>query len=350
MKLLISSITRHPREILEAHLKTILWQDLPDNIEVEYFYLVDPDAPPETEEVLEEYGIPYDIAGPKPEGALYAVNETTHQWQIPTFHWLAREKQNLFEVARQQADKLILVDSDLMLEATAVKSLLSCMKPVVSGVFWTNWMPDTQPLPQTWLQHPYGMSGKGLEQHEYLQQLEEGQLLNVDGLGAFTLFDTSIMDKVGYWPLVSGLPQEGMWQGEDRHFCVKCNRMHIKLWADGWPLIFHVYRPSDVQHIPQALARLQPREPAKPKLGDHISAIIEPLEEPNLPPTFRKHLRGRLGTIKLLPELEQAFTELKPGDQKVMPVYFPHYWPVPEYRGQPRVMRVQLIDTRPDGS
>jgi hypothetical protein len=290
--------------------------------------------------------IPHDLADEKPVDAHHSIEEQTHGWSIPTFYWLAQQKQWLLRYAEENAyDALLLVDSDLLLDSRAIASLIHAEKPVVSGVFWTKWQPDAPMLPQVWLQHPYGFEAAGQTAEEFLGKLRRRELVPVQGLGAFTLIRAGVFSQLSF-DLVPDLPQEGMWQGEDRHFCVRANRNHVELWADAWPHIFHAYRPSDIDLIPHALEALAPRIVEPPHSpASWVSLTLEPMEEPALT-GFSLPLRGRLGLLRLLPELEEAVAEMTPDTERILPVTFPLDWPVEGYRGQTRIVRIRLHDTR----
>ena len=343
-RVLAGAVTNAPPEILRAHLDTIRWQQVND-VAVDLCYIADPALPEESAEVLSSVArvLP---AKPKPAEAEYAITSTTHHWTIPTFHWLAREKQRLLDLAvEERYDAVWLVDSDLLCGPDTLASLLASEKPVVSAVFWTRWTPGAAPLPQVWLRQPYELDGKGWKAHEFLEALANRQLVRVGGLGACTLIRTDVLDRVGYWPLVEGLPSHGMWQGEDRHFCIRAQRAHVELWADAWPDIFHVYRPEDVEKIPDALERLN-QSFMSPRMGDLVSFTVEPCEEPALA-DYKEHVRGRLGQLKLLTELEQCILDMMVGDERLVSIQFPHWYPIPQYRGRKRTLRVRLIGAKP---
>jgi hypothetical protein len=62
-----------------------------------------------------------------------------------------------------------------------------------------------------------------------------------------------------------------------------------------------------------------------------------------------QHVRGRLGQIPLMPELEEAVYALKRGDAVTVPVHFPAHYEVPFYQGRRRLLRVTLNDVKPYG-
>jgi hypothetical protein len=84
-------------------------------------------------------------------------------------------------------------------------------------------------------------------------------VVHVYGQGACTLIRReALMRGVSFAP-VPGNTGPGLMQGEDRHFCIRAEAMHIKMVADAWPDIFHIYhRPEDEALIPEMQKRLQP--------------------------------------------------------------------------------------------
>lgn len=348
MRVLVASVTRAEPAVLRAHLQTILWQQLPKSVSIDLLYITDPALSDDAAMVLAAAGVRTMRASPKPQGAEYAVDSETHRWTIPTFHWLAREKQRLLDLAVQERyDALWLIDSDLLCAPDTLHSLLATEKPVVSAVFWTRWTPDSPPLPQVWVTHPYGFQGRGIEQHEFLRKLASRELVRVGGLGACTLIRAEVFDRVSFWPLIDGLPTHGMWQGEDRHFCIRAERNHVELWADAWPDVWHCYRPEDVEQIEQRLFDLQPgQEFATPRVGDLVSLTFEPCEEPAIAGHVQ-HVRGRLGALPILPELEAVVKEMRVGDERFIRVNFPLWYPLEPYRGNSRTVRVRLLSAKP---
>lgn len=352
MRVLIASVTNRAPDVLKPHLDSILALELPPRVSVAYAYISDA-APQASLELLHAVpGMDVADAAPKVSGEVYNVTETTHDWNVATFGWLAREKQRLLDYAvEQQFDAIFLVDSDLVLGPETLSSLLATGKDIVSAVFYTAWQPSTPALPQVWLSHPYDFQGRSgliwLEPHEFLQHLSERRLMEVGGLGACTLIRVGALTRgVGFWPPVEGLPQGGMWQGEDRHFCVRAARAHVSLWADAWPNVEHLYRPSDVARLPQAL-ETRPQRLLRASWGDSVSAILEPLEEAELARVgFKHHLRGRVGQMRLLPEIEAALLSTDVGDERIVKVRFPPWHPVEHLRDATRAILVRVLDAK----
>lgn len=352
MRVLVASVTNRGPEVLKPHLDSVLAQELPPHVSVAYAYISD-NAPQASLALLHAVpGMQVADATPKTPNATYAVTEETHLWNVETFAWLAREKQRLLDLAvEERFDAIFFVDSDLVLGPETLASLLATGKDIVSAVFWTAWQPSTPALPQVWLSHPYDFKGRSgatlLEPHEFLERLSRKHLVEVGGLGACTLIRSDALRRgVGFWPPVEGLPQGGMWQGEDRHFCVKAARAHVSLWADAWPCVQHLYRPSDATRLPAVLAAA-PRRVKRAVWGDDVSAILEPLEEQELTQMgFRHHLRGRVGQMRLLPEIEEALLSTDVGEERIVRVRFPEWWSIAPLRGATKAILVRVLDAK----
>lgn len=356
-RILIASVTAANERVLRSHIATIRWQKLPPDVSVDLFYAYDPTS--DAKATLESEGVECFPAPPKPANASYAVSDDTHHWSVPTFHWLAQAKQKILDHAREKRyDAVWLVDSDLLCDPTTLASLLACEKPIVSAVFWTKWQPDAPLLPQVWLRHPYEMNDGRRQTHEFLGDLYRRRLVPVAGLGACTLIRADVLDRVRFWPLVDGLPQHSMWQGEDRHFCVTAARNHVSLWADAWPDIFHVYRPQDEFRmqawLEQASLRRSdlcasddPEDRAAadaPWIGDWVSFTVETMHEP-VP--LKEHVRGRLGQVRVLPEIEAALADMRVGDDRLVTLRYPLWYDIPAARGRETTLRVRLLDVKP---
>lgn len=347
MRILVGTICRTDPQTLAAHLKSMRWQKVDPSVRVDLVY-IDDNLDPQSSEVLADFADCVLEPGERPEGALYGVSSETHQWSVPTFHFLAREKQRLFDRAvAENYDAVFLVDSDLLLDPSTLQSLIATEKDVVSACFWTQWTPADPPLPQVWNQHPYGFDGAGWRGSDFLSRLRSRELVRVRGLGACTLIRRSALERgLGFWPLVDGLPSEGMWQGEDRHFCVRAERLHIELWCDAWPNVAHVYRPEDRAEIDAWMSAHEVESEGVPLPGDWVSIAIEPCEEPQLA-LHRELVRGRLGLLRVLPEIEEALFSMRVGESKFVTPRFPIDYPIEAYRGQRRALRIHLLGAKP---
>jgi hypothetical protein len=336
-RILVGCIVRQHPETLKAHLETLQWQEV--NADIEYLFIDDNDDPESTSLLESVPGARVERAAERGE-AVYAVSEHTHEWNVPSFHRLGREKQRILGRAVEAGyDAVWLVDSDLLCSPDTLRSLLATGKEIVSAVFWTQWSPTDPPLPQVWQAHPYGFDGAGWTSTSFLSALESRSLVRVRGLGACTLIRSEALRRgAAFWPLLTDLPSEGMWQGEDRHFCVRAERAHIEMYADAWPRVEHVYRPSYRESIPAVMEGL--RQEGR----EYVSITLEPCEEPGLAQHL-EHVRGAAGRLPVLPDIAEAVASMKVGESRFVRVAFPASSPVEAYRNSTRTIRVTLVAT-----
>lgn len=258
MNILIASVAKQVDEIYLPHLKTLEWQD---GDYVRRLHVIADGLSWTARDALFKMGATVsDPPVPKPANARYGVSETTHEWSVETFHWLAALKQRILNYGRH-FDAVFLVDSDLFLAPDTLRLLIEADKPVVSGVFWTKWKPDLPELPNVWQEQPYGFGDDPVRFFSDLRGDRPVQI--VGGLGACTLISRWALERgAAFLPLYDTFPKWGMWQGEDRHFSNRCREKWIEMWADPRPQIWHCYRPSDIQKIPEVMERLATKQEA----------------------------------------------------------------------------------------
>lgn len=366
VKVLACAMVHCEPHLFEAHLKQLRAQILPSGVQLNLSYILDADdiLLRQLRQLCAKYKA--EIAVPAvqhPKEAEYGVDETSHHWTTATFDWLAIHKQQLIDKAQKEGYTHIwFVDSDLLLEPSTLKSLLSTKKDIISAVFWTHWNgADSGSLgPNVWLRHPYMMEGLGIAPNAFFTKLVERRVTRVLGGGACYLINLSAIKdtQIRYHPRLP-LPNDGsMWQGEDRSFAVLCERSHTYQYADPWPDIWHCYHPAQrtPEFVEKAMETLNFPRQEKAEVGDLINFTIEALEEPRLlisdapkPRPFVLCIRGRLGAMKLLPELEAALYDLKVGSEAIIALRFPSWYPIAEYRDQTRAVRVALVDVKSYG-
>ena len=341
---------------MRAHLKTLQAQVLPAAVSLDFCHLLDLERSEHdagaVQAALDEVKSASQVvcSDPRPADAEYAVDGPTHRWSEATFDHLAKNKQRLFDYALAEGyDYFWLIDTDLLLDPMTLASLYAVDEEIVSAVFWTQWAEGGRnlPDPNVWLKNPYGLDGMGLTEGEFLDKLSRRRLLQVKGGGACCLFSREAMEKASYYPRLEGLPQEGMWQGEDRTLALRAERAHVLQWADGWPDIFHAYHPKMREEaVLQAATEMLLRErKTEAAYGDLVNLMIMPLDEPRLRGQDFA-VRGRLGGLHMVPELEQAVVDMKVGEERIVEVTFPMTWPIPDLRHRKRILQVQLVDVK----
>src|SRR3989454_201305 len=362
----VGTSVRKNAAVLQHYLASLSWQELPPRTKVHYVF-VDDGCDRAARSLLEEFvalrggeilrGLPGAV------GDFSDEHPATHQWSLSAMRRVGANKDRILRRALEiRADAVWLVDADLLLDTTTLSSLCAADKPIACAVYWTHWQKQaaetrqSHAAPQVWLRHPYQLDGRGQDEFEFRRKLLSRGLVRVWGQGACTLLRKHVIENgLNFSPLPEPQFQQGLMAGEDRQFCVKAERAHIEMWADTWPDIFHIYHlPNDLERIPDLSRRLSAAHPRTASLGCLVSArvtALEPLPGPNntwhQAPTHS--LRGRLGSVALLPELEEALYTLERGQERIVPVHVPLDYPVPYMRGKRRLLKVKLVDVKPYG-
>jgi hypothetical protein len=361
----VGTSVRKPAAVLRHYLQSLAWQDLPPNVRVVPCFVADT-MEPEAEALLRDWtaergGVV--LAAPRVAVADFTdQHPDTHQWSATAMERVGAAKDRIFAHARAiGADYVWLADADLICDRTTLASLLSCGAPIATAVYWTRWSArgaETRKIhaaPQVWLRHPYELSGGGLTEAEFRDRLARRALTRVPGYGACTLISRKALEAGVSFAPVPGAPRDGLMAGEDRQFCLRASALHLEAVADPWPDIFHVYHvPADLAAAPDWAKRLGTPHPETPRFGDLVSVTVEALEPvvyagggvAAVPP---QRIRGRLGGISFVPELEDAVAGLTRGAFTDIAVHFPAHYPIPPYAGQRRLFRVTLHDCKPAG-
>jgi hypothetical protein len=353
IRFLVGGCVRKPPDLLRAHLASIDDQILPTRVTLTPAF-VDDNVVEESSAILKEWvearhGVYLDARAP--DAPVFSDSHPlTHQWSGQAMQRVGQLKNALLkECVTSGYDGIWMVDSDLIFSPRTLWSLYYSDAPIVCGVFWTRWqdVPDCDPLPQVWLRHPYQLDGRGMDSPEFLRRLVNRERVQVWGQGACTLYRSDVLTKGVCYDYLPDLPTEGMWQGEDRHLCVRAERLHVPMMADAWPAIFHAYSPAQQSEGADHRERLFPERQGSPTSDDLVSLHVGPVEPVQTESGFTHlgvlHVRGRLGRLGLCPEIEDAVKAMTRGESRILPVVYPP-WSESPYRGQKRVMQVMLID------
>lgn len=368
---LIASVIRKPPQVLSAFLACLDKQVFRSPVQVSYSFLVDCAASDpfadETRAVLKQFaeahpGTTVADAPATPTGD-FADGAGTHQWTPQAWHRVGALKNRLIQQCLDgRFGHLWLVDADVNCESTTLQSLLDCDVPIVAGVYWTQWTrpgPGATQVqhagPQVWLRHPYHLDGHGYTEAEFRALLIARKLVRVWGLGACTLFRADCLAKgVNFAPVPEGLAPGPMADGEDRHLCERARRLHIPLFADAWPDIWHAYHADEQNQLPGWVEKLTAPRKSSPQPGDLVSVkleLLEPVPHPNNPQVLQ-HLvpmlyRARVGRMLALPELAEAVADMQVGERRIVTLHYPVHYPYASLRGASRLVGVTLLDCKP---
>jgi glycosyltransferase involved in cell wall biosynthesis len=254
---LIGTTVKQDPDILSAYLDSL--RDLQTNdVSISYCFVDDNDNP-ESSSLLYKFAKEQTTAILPSEGTdPYLKDEHTHYWTESLIWKVAAWKNRIISFAlEQQYDYVFFVDSDLILHPATLNQLLASEKDIVSCVFWTQWQPGTQALPQVWLKDEYDQfshsRGESLsdeervERHQaFLRQMQEPGLYEVGGLGACTLISRNAIEKGVHF---GEIPNLSFW-GEDRHFCIRAAALGLSLFVDTHYPAFHLYRKTDLAKLP----------------------------------------------------------------------------------------------------
>jgi hypothetical protein len=361
-RIVVGTTVRKAAPVLRFYLQSLAWQRLPKGVELAFVF-VDDNVDVESSRILAEF---VQQRGGTVLGGVPATQQDfsdqhadSHQWSVSAMVRVGANKDKvLAEARRLDADYVWFADADLICDPMTLASLLSCATDIATAVYWTRWSArgtETRKVhaaPQVWLKHPYTLEGNGMAEWEFRERLAKRQLTPVAGYGACTLINRRALEAGVSFAPVPGVPMEGLMAGEDRHFCIRAQQLHLSAVADPWPDIFHIYHlPADLQHAPEYAARLN-RAESRPEFGGLVSLTLQAVEPvpwsgggwTAIPP---QRIRGRLGALPLMPEIEEAVYDLTVGESRIIPVHFPVHYEVPAYRGQRRLIRVTLNDCKP---
>lgn len=361
-RILVASVLRKPPEVLTAFFRTLRWQLFRHpGAEVTFRFITnfaptDPFRDAALAVVRETGWTSVDV--PAPVGD-YGDTPTTRHWQQSSFGRMADLKNRLIQQAMElRADYLFLVDADVLCDPHTVQSLLDAGSHIASAVYWTNWqraLPGSGVFqhagPQVWLRHPYYLDDERYSEAEFRERLIMRQRTLVRGLGACTLISAEALRAGVSFARVDALPPGPMSEGEDRHFCARAQRLHLSMVAEPWPDVYHAYHAAEYNEIPAMLERLSEPHPDRPVLGTLVNVRIEPME-PVIDGLGRqimlgpKWVRGRLGALPVLPQIEEAVAGLARGESAIVRVAYPAHYALDWLRSQTRLFRVTLLDCK----
>ena len=369
-RILDGAVIRKPPEVIAAFLKTLAWQRLRKPADIGYHFVTDYPAGDASFAGVKALLTDFDksrqnvtIRHATNAGNDFLEAPDGHHWTNTAWHRVGALKNSIMQACMDgRWDALWLVDADVLCDPYTLQSLGDCEVPIVAGVYWTHWRRpvDGDAIvnhagPQVWLRHPYQLDGHGYTEADFRSALVGRKLLRVWGLGACTLFHRAVLEKgVSFAPVPDGLPPGPMSDGEDRHLCERARRLHLPLYADAWPDIWHAYHRADYDHIPRWLQRFASPRPNTPQASDLVSCKIESLEPTPSPQALNvlqhfgpQYVRGRLASLPVLPEIAEALGSMSVGERRIVRLHFPAHYGYATLRSQQRLVAVTLFDTKP---
>lgn len=231
MKILIGGPARQDPRIFKEHLKSIDALELPGGVTLERFYIVN-DCPIILPMLKNgEFKIIN-------TGDQYLCDEKTHHWSVDNLQKMSRLRNEMLkECIRRDADAVLFVDTDLILQPDTVKWLLASGKDIIAEVFWT---PDSYGgvWPNAW---HYDQCT--FEPQEVERWATPGVYM-VGGTGACMLITRKVIDaKVHYGPIYCLKKL----YGEDRYFAIRAICAGFELYLDTHAPARHLYRFSEYE-------------------------------------------------------------------------------------------------------
>lgn len=353
--ILVGSCIRKSPDIVAAYLRCLAWQRPIPGVEVAYHFILDT-ADEAVHHLVNEFLATRDGMAEIEDSPAPAYDDNhaiTHQWTSEAMGRVGWMKDRIIQRALQMsASHLWFCDADLLCDPNTLRSLWYAGQPVACAVYWTRWNnhPSIHAAPQVWLRHPYDLTGRGYpDEATFRARLQTKELTQVWGQGACTLIQRSVLESGVRFAYLPGVSQDGMMAGEDRHFSIACEQRHIPMYADPWPHIFHVYHPEDrglIDQYEKAFAAMCVVKP--PRWVSLRCAMLEPI--PTGPGTFGHlhpvHIRCRVDTGAMLPDLERQILDHLDGQPFIADVHYPSTYPIDWLRGTRRLMEVTVVDSK----
>src|SRR5260370_1890756 len=250
-------LTEFLRGLSELHL---------EGLDVE-FLLLDDNVIEESSDLLRRFQVAHSraVIQTAHSADTFVCDEEKHHWTVDLIWKVAAIKDRIIaQVLRQDCVMLFFLCSDLVMAPVLLRPLVALDKPVVSEVFWTSWIPDTQVLPSVWLRDLYGMyrkeRGETLTEEEgaarslaFVKMMRRPGVYRVGGLCGCTLISREALAKGVCFSEIDNI---SLW-GEDRHLCVRARALGVELWADTRYPPLHIYREKDLARIPTYRARFE---------------------------------------------------------------------------------------------
>jgi cellulose synthase/poly-beta-1,6-N-acetylglucosamine synthase-like glycosyltransferase len=290
-RVLVGSPIRQKTKILQEFLSSLDRLDktsyTPD------YYFVDDNIQDESSQLLQEFAENHKTfivkAGKESADQAYICTETTHEWKDEIIWKVAGFKDRIIQYAKEkQYDYLFLIDSDIVLNPKTVDQLISTQKDVVSNVFWTCWLQESQFLPQVWMQDFYSFFEKKnnkpispLEERkfyvDFIVKMRKPGIYEVGGLGACTLISKHALSKDISFKKIKNIS----FSGEDRHFCIRAVALGLDLHVDTHYPAYHIYRESALSDVENFKNSCIARQKCAPQAKQRITLSMIMKNEAN---------------------------------------------------------------------
>lgn len=169
----------------------------------------------------------------------YQTNEITHVWSNEAVVQVIKMKNAIIDTfLKSDFDYIFFIDSDLILDPLTLKVLLENDKDIIAEIFWTQWQPEHDLMPNAWDFNNYEF--RSLNR---LKEWKKPGVYEVGMTGACTLIKRKVFESgVNFSPLYN----INYW-GEDRHFCIRAAAHNFDIWIDTHYPAIHLYRESEYE-------------------------------------------------------------------------------------------------------
>lgn len=262
-KILIGSPIRQKPKVLEQFL---LGLEVADNgiFDISYFF-VDDNTSPESTVLLNNFAQKNIDVIIKKGNELFDENKdndyicdaVSHHWNSENIQRITIFKDAIIDYCvEHNIDYLFFVDSDIVINKNTLTHLVNRNVEIVSNIFWTQWQPNGDLVPQCfWIpdiyqqfksfNEPLPPEEANLIRKKMTEQMKSPGIYKVDGLGACTLISLSAMRKGVCFKEIPNLAIPG----EDRHFCIRAGALGIDLFMDTVYPAYHIFREEYLSRV-----------------------------------------------------------------------------------------------------
>jgi len=232
MRVLIGAPLKQKPHIFEQHLKSLKALEIPEGVEVDFFWVVNdcPEVIPLLNE--NEYCV-------KNYGWEYKCDEEEHHWDLVGMNHMSEMRNILLRKALYEGyDYYFSVDTDLVLQPQTLAHLLETKKSLIAEVFWTKGK-DGNYWSNAW---EYDQCSSFPED---VAEWQNPGIYAVGGTGACFLIHRGVLERGVSYTRIPCIVRALL--GEDRHFCIRAICLGYTIYLDTYYPAIHLYRESEYQ-------------------------------------------------------------------------------------------------------
>lgn len=260
-RLLIGAPVRQKPEILKLYLEHLDRADL-QGVKVVFLFIDDNDDPLSSKLLntfLEKHhkNCHVERVDHREGLAAHLCDAYTHHWKQENVERVIDFSDRILEYGLENGyDYVLLVDSDVLLHPSAIRSMLDAKKEVVSNIYWTEFFAGRNAYPHAWMSDEYSFYEKRNREelsidlmsklsNGFLERLKEPGYHEVGGLGGCMLIARSVIEKGVRFARL----QNVTFGGRHHHFCIRAAALDIGLFVDSHYPALHLFRESDLEKV-----------------------------------------------------------------------------------------------------